>query len=469
MSRSPARAASVSSQTLNPSGSSVAIEPASTSCASGTRSRTMRNASITPTGSFHGSKRLTWHTIGRFTSTPYCLVSSWQNGIASSRFFTDSGSMHGGARHDVRHVERGGHELGHGPHRRVVQLHERAEELPHLRVGVGEVDVAAPDPRGVLHLAAEALAEEAEHRRRLRVVHHDVVVVALEEQRVVEHLLEVRALHARRPLDVGALEPVVHGLGDGEELVAAVHHLPVGVDADAAQQRHVGGEQLGDAAAVRGGVDVQHARALQRLRQLADLVDDLGADHPRVVVDVLLEQGDAVEHGHSGVPGTGISVNLSSDALRSRVPRQVQGHVERGRRGRGDGGRIAARRLRRRSRRCRSPTAARARSTRCVAARGGSRRQATVTGPLGDPVDAEWALLPGGVAVVEMAQASGLALMPRVARPVARVDPRHRRAHRRRDPRRRASGDRGRRRERDDRRRARRARGARAGRSARCR
>ena len=34
-----------------------------------------------------------------------------------------------------------------------------------------------------------------------------------------------------------------------------------------------------------------------------------------------------------------------------------------------------------------------------LAARGGSRRHATVTGPLGDPVDAEWALLPGGVAV----------------------------------------------------------------------
>jgi len=53
-----------------------------------------------------------------------------------------------------------------------------------------------------------------------------------------------------------------------------------------------------------------------------------------------------------------------------------------------------------------------------LAARGGSRRRATVTGPLGDPVDAEWALLPGGVAVVEMAQASGLMLMPRVRDPL---------------------------------------------------
>jgi glycerate kinase len=53
-----------------------------------------------------------------------------------------------------------------------------------------------------------------------------------------------------------------------------------------------------------------------------------------------------------------------------------------------------------------------------VAARGGSRRKVSVTGPLGDPVDAEWALLPGGVAVVEMAQASGLALAPRVRDPL---------------------------------------------------
>jgi glycerate kinase len=46
-----------------------------------------------------------------------------------------------------------------------------------------------------------------------------------------------------------------------------------------------------------------------------------------------------------------------------------------------------------------------------LAARGGSRRTARVTGPLGEPVDAQWGVLPGGTAVVEMAQASGLALV----------------------------------------------------------
>jgi glycerate kinase len=46
-----------------------------------------------------------------------------------------------------------------------------------------------------------------------------------------------------------------------------------------------------------------------------------------------------------------------------------------------------------------------------IAALGGSRRQARVSGPLGDPVDAEWALLPGGLAIVECAAASGIALV----------------------------------------------------------
>ena len=46
-----------------------------------------------------------------------------------------------------------------------------------------------------------------------------------------------------------------------------------------------------------------------------------------------------------------------------------------------------------------------------LAARGGSTRTATVTGPLGEPVAAQWGLLPDGSGVVEMARASGLELV----------------------------------------------------------
>jgi len=47
-----------------------------------------------------------------------------------------------------------------------------------------------------------------------------------------------------------------------------------------------------------------------------------------------------------------------------------------------------------------------------LAAGGGSRRVSRVTGPLGEAVDAEWGVLPSGVAIIEMARASGLALVP---------------------------------------------------------
>ena len=46
-----------------------------------------------------------------------------------------------------------------------------------------------------------------------------------------------------------------------------------------------------------------------------------------------------------------------------------------------------------------------------LAARGGGRRSASVTGPLGEPVEAAWGVLPDGTAVVESAAASGLALV----------------------------------------------------------
>jgi glycerate kinase len=48
-----------------------------------------------------------------------------------------------------------------------------------------------------------------------------------------------------------------------------------------------------------------------------------------------------------------------------------------------------------------------------LAARDGRRFTTRVTGPLGDPVDAGWGLLPDGTAVIEMALASGLALVER--------------------------------------------------------
>ena len=154
--------------------------------------------------------------------------------------------------------------------------------------------MAAPDPLRALGRDAVAARVVAD-RGRLGVVDHDEVPFALEGERVVEHALEVDALHLRRPLDVGALQGVVDRLGDGEELVAAVDHVPFGVDPDVAEQRDVRGEQLGDAAAVRRGVEVEHPGTAQGLGQGTDPFEGSGLDDVGVVVEVLVEQRYAFE------------------------------------------------------------------------------------------------------------------------------------------------------------------------------
>ena len=47
-----------------------------------------------------------------------------------------------------------------------------------------------------------------------------------------------------------------------------------------------------------------------------------------------------------------------------------------------------------------------------VAGMGGEFREVRVTGPAGRPVVARYGLLPGGTAVMEMAQAAGITLVP---------------------------------------------------------
>ena len=157
-------------------------------------------------------------------------------------------------------------------------------------------------------------------------------------------------------------------------------------------------------------------------------------------------------------PSLGQSIDHAGRHDRSR---QVQGQPHR-RRGRGrDGAGRAVGRVRRGADRARWPTAATAPSTRCSprwVGRGARRR---VTGPLGDPVDAEWAQLSDGTAVVEMARASGLLLVDGRNDPLRATHAGHRRADRRGAAGRGEAGGGRRGRQRDHRRRPGRGRGAR--------
>ena len=51
---------------------------------------------MTPSGSFHGSKRDTWQISGRSTSTPNWSHTNAASSGESAMFFGDSGSIAGG-------------------------------------------------------------------------------------------------------------------------------------------------------------------------------------------------------------------------------------------------------------------------------------------------------------------------------------------------------------------------------------
>ena len=170
------------------------------------------------------------------------------------------------------------------------------------------------------------------------------------------------------------------------------------------QQRHVRREQLGDAAAVRGGVDVQDPRAPERLGQRHGSARPSRRRRPRRSRRDPSRGGDTrrardapgrARAAAEGAPGRSCAVNLSTDApSRTRVSRQVPRHARR----RAEAAAAMARGLRRAGfdevGRSRSPTAATARSTRCSLLAVDRAGPHASPGPLGDAVDAEWALLP---------------------------------------------------------------------------
>ncbi|TME72600.1 MAG: hypothetical protein E6I49_03880 [Chloroflexi bacterium] len=179
----------------------------------------------------------------------------------------------------------GPHELRHRPDGGVVLLHERPQEFPHRLVRSGEVDVAAPDPAGALRI----LREVAE-RDRLRVMReHDVGVRKL--GRVLTRDVEEELLLRIGKIELHSLQRVMDLLGDVVEGGRCVEHRPVRIDADIAQEGHEVLQNLGDAAAIRGRVDVQHGPALRRLREGAQLLVSLVADDLCVVREPL-RRGD---------------------------------------------------------------------------------------------------------------------------------------------------------------------------------
>ena len=110
-------------------------------------------------------------------------------------------------------------------------------------------------------------------------------------------------------------------LGRVEELLLAEDHVPVGVEADVAHQRHDRVEDLRDAAAERGGADVQDALSLQRLGERPDPLGQLFSDDVGVVGEGLLAEGDFLEHQRSSTCRGGAAGAQPFGTLSGRLPR----------------------------------------------------------------------------------------------------------------------------------------------------
>ena len=249
-----------------PSGSSVAIEPTSASCASGTSLVTVA------VGVDHADRVLPGVEAGdlgdqRPVDVDPELVAD-EGGVVGreghvlrrervDRRRDDAGSPSWSA-HPGRHVGR------QVPDGRVVLLDQRLQARDRRRVRAR---------RGRCGSARSSCGSWPAAPRRspigcgswtMIVSHSPCRPVGVDRVDLVEDL---PLLVAERLL--GALQRVVEELGRVEELLLAEDHVPVGVEADVAHQRHDRVEDLGDAAAEGGGADVEDAlcpRAARRAR-----------------------------------------------------------------------------------------------------------------------------------------------------------------------------------------------------------
>ena len=165
------------------------------------------------------------------------------------------------------------------------------EEREHVGIRRREVDVAAPDP------GRARVREPVDHRRGLRIVDADEVVVVLE-------LLCVQLVVALEDLllvggqaDLGALERVVDRLRDVEELIRALDDPPLDVEPGVAHQRNQRVVDLGDAAAEGRRGQVYDALALKRLGEPPDLIHQPTRGDSGVVRQRLGPGVDELKHG----------------------------------------------------------------------------------------------------------------------------------------------------------------------------
>ena len=182
------------------------------------------------------------------------------------------------------------YELLHRENQSLVVGQGRLEEGENLLIGMGSVNVAAPDPTGAV------APVQAQQRGRLRIVHDDIVVMLLQEVSDSLVLGQIDVLDLGGEVEGGASEGVVEPLRHLEKLRTSWNHQLVGVDSQRPVQGHQGAEQLGYAAAVGRGVDVGHPPAAVKGCQLLQLSQLFITDDGSVAVQRLRRYVYAMKH-----------------------------------------------------------------------------------------------------------------------------------------------------------------------------
>jgi hypothetical protein len=140
-------------------------------------------------------------------------------------------------------------------------------------------------------------------RQGLRIMDDDRVAARkMEPGGILEHDLLVDSLLRLGEFELFALQRVVKLLGAIEEGRRALDLPPAGLDADGVHHQGERRQDLGDAAAVEGRVDVDDMRAADAVGLLEDPLGRRRADQRLVLVERMEPKGRLVEgrrsYGH---------------------------------------------------------------------------------------------------------------------------------------------------------------------------
>ncbi len=161
--------------------------------------------------------------------------------------------------------------------RAVILLDEWPEKLPNLSVWTGHVNMATPYP-----FVTSVFIPEYQ-RNGLGIMNHDEIFI--KSHRIVVHLIvgQVGLEHLLLKRLFFALQRIVEGLCDVEEIVSPLDHLPSRLDTQFIEQRHNTVQHLSDAPPNGRGVDHLYGSMAHMRGQNIEVLDDIPAHNASVI------------------------------------------------------------------------------------------------------------------------------------------------------------------------------------------